>query len=94
MIVKLSADTFLSFQSGTLYLFSDGGKSCQLLQSGSIKGPRATRIVRILEELAAREARKWDKLFDPDIQKANRRDKTVPPSKRRSGKVLIDGRGS
>jgi hypothetical protein len=91
MIAKLDPRTFVSLPTGTIYLFAPDGTSCDIAPQGVLNRGPATRLLRLLEDTAAKEARRWDKLFPPDVRKRGAKDKTVPPSKRRNGRIEAEG---
>ncbi len=93
MIAKLDPRTFVSLPSGTIYTFNPAGTAVDIAPQGVLNRAPATRLLRLLEDTAAKESRKWDKLFPPDVRKRGAKDKTVPPSKRRNGRIEGEGEG-
>ena len=77
MILKLSKTVFFNVTSGTVMEFSTDKDEVTLLQNGSIKGPPATRLYRMMDELVIRDRQKWRRMFPPDPETRDSENRTL-----------------
>ncbi|MBL8824895.1 MAG: hypothetical protein JNJ77_20075 [Planctomycetia bacterium] len=77
VILKLSKTVFFNVTSGTVMEFDASREDVTIHQNGSIKGPPATRLYRMLDELVIRDRQKWRRMFPPDPDTRDSENRTL-----------------